>query len=184
MLVREKAGRLVKELATRHTSNRATLKACQAFIARMDELAAMDSHIGSIRDRVPKDVLNMMTAGVIVRKMPGGSSKLLSVSEDCQYLVWQDLAKTKAGSLALCHVMEVRPGACTPALQGKPLIGKQADPAASFAIFDRRRPQKPISVEAPNGDTARAWIKSLELLQKLNYLGNSKESFDSSKGKK
>ncbi|SPR00781.1 Myosin motor domain-containing protein [Plasmodiophora brassicae] len=184
VLVREKAGRLVKELATRHTSNRATLKACQAFIARMDELAAMDSHIGSIRDRVPKDVLNMMTAGVIVRKMPGGSSKLLSVSEDCQYLVWQDLAKTKAGSLALCHVMEVRPGACTPALQGKPLIGKQADPAASFAIFDRRRPQKPISVEAPNGDTARAWIKSLELLQKLNYLGNSKESFDSSKGKK
>eukprot|EP00474_Spongospora_subterranea_P010807 CRZ11265.1 hypothetical protein [Spongospora subterranea] len=179
VLLREKAPKLVKELMSRHTNNKVTMKACQKFLTRMDELAAMDAHIGSIRDRVPKDMLHMITAGAIFRKMPKGNHRLLSVSEDCQYLIWQDPKGSKSESLGFCHVSEIRPGACTADLQKKSLTGRNPDPASSFAVFNRLQ-KASLSFEAQTPEAARAWLIALELLQKLNQRGNSKESFENS----
>src|SRR5690348_12042257 len=80
ILLRERAPKLIKELSSRHLGNKVTVKVCQKFLTRMDELAALDAHIGSVRDRVPKDILNMITG-----KLPDARS-LLTNQTDCSKL--------------------------------------------------------------------------------------------------
>lgn len=184
VLQSKRAGKLVVTIQKRHVTNHAVKKVCKAFLQRLEDASAIDAQLSSIRDRLPKAMLNMVLAGALFRKMCRSAAprtRLVTVSADCQYLVWEDPKRNGSPkTMALCNLSEVRPGACTFELKRKPLGSRQAAPECSLALFDRHKPDWTLSLEAETPEICRRWVSALELLQQLNDARGAREAFESS----
>jgi hypothetical protein len=170
----------VQEMMVTHRNHIQLTKAAEFFMFKLSGTTRRNSLIGGAPDlatyvtrKLSEHDRNMLTSGALMTKFSDGggtSRRIIHITLDFTELQWTDPKNVKSAdgskSLPVRFIKEIRPGAATPALLKKKLIGgAMADPERSFAVFDVRQPGWALSVEADSPAEASKWVNALQALK-------------------